>query len=154
MPYRLIMSKREDTLSHLLDRCRKEGMRITAALKKILNLLNSKEGPVTVKSLIESKNIEGSCDPATVYRLLQKLEENSIIRKIGLHDRSTHFILNESDQHRDYVVCLNCGDVEVLEMTCPVEELENQVSKNTGFQDVYHELQFYGICPECVKGKL
>ncbi len=148
------MSKREDTLSHLLDRCRKEGMRITAALEKILSLLNSKEGPVTVKSLIESKNIEGSCDPATVYRLLQKLEENGIIRKIGLHDRSTHFILNESGQHRDYVVCLNCGDVEVLEMTCPVEELENQVSKNTGFQDVYHELQFYGICPECAKGKL
>ena len=128
-------------------------MRITAALEKILTLLVSKEGPVTVKSLLNSKNIQGSCDPATIYRLLQKLEEKGIIRKIGLHDRSTHFILNDYGQHRDYVVCLDCGEVEVLEMACPVEDLENKVSKNTGFQDVYHELQFYGTCPECAKNK-
>lgn len=148
------MLKREDTLIHLLDRCRQEGMRITTTLEKILILLiNSKKEPVTVKSLFESEKIEGSCDPATVYRLLQKLEEKKIIRKIGLHDRSTHFILNESGQHRDYVVCHDCGDVETLEMICPVEELENKVSKSTGFQDVYHELQFYGICPVCAKDK-
>lgn len=147
------MPKSEDTLSHLRNRCRKEGMRITAALEKILSLLDSKEGPVTVKSLLKSKDIEGSCDPATIYRLLQKLEEKGLIRKIGLHDRSTHFILNEHGQHRDYVVCLDCGDVEVLEMTCPVKDLENKVSKNTGFQDVYHELQFYGICPVCAKNR-
>ncbi len=133
--------------------CRKKGMRITSVLEKILPLLASKEGPVTVKSLFESKNIKGSCDPATVYRLLQKLEEKGIIRKLGLHDRSTHFILNNEEQHHDYVVCIDCGEVETLGMACPVEDLENKVSKSTGFQNVYHELQFYGVCPECADNK-
>jgi Fur family ferric uptake transcriptional regulator len=36
-------------------------------------------------------------------------------------------------------------------MACPVEKLEREVGRRTGFREVYHELQFYGVCPQCVK---
>jgi Fur family transcriptional regulator, ferric uptake regulator len=38
--------------------------------------------------LAESKELKSGADKATVYRLLMKLEERGLIRRLGLHDRS------------------------------------------------------------------
>jgi Fur family transcriptional regulator, ferric uptake regulator len=30
-----------------------------------------------------------------------------------------------------------------------VPALEKQIGKNSGFKNIYHELEFFGQCPEC-----
>jgi Fur family ferric uptake transcriptional regulator len=30
-----------------------------------------------------------------------------------------------------------------------VEALEKQIEKQSGFRKLYHELEFYGLCPKC-----
>lgn len=140
----------EETAPDLLAACRSAGLRRTHLLRRVLDVLQSKAAPVSIRELQAAKGVQGVCDPATLYRLLQRLEEKSIVRRIGLHERAAHFTLRRG-HHHDYVVCRQCGDVALLDMDCPAEKLEQAVGRRTGFTDVDHELQFYGVCPKCSK---
>jgi Fur family transcriptional regulator, ferric uptake regulator len=135
-------------LKALLAECRAAGLRRTRLLERVLRALQAREQPVNIGELLATRGIAGACDPATLYRLLQRLEEKGLVRRIGLHERAAHYALRRA-HHHDYVVCRDCGDIELLEMDCPVEKLEREVGRRTGFQKVYHELQFYGVCPDC-----
>ena len=48
-------------------------------------------------------------------------------------------------------MCTKCDRIERLEMECPVEALESQIAEASGFTNLDHELEFFGICPECQK---
>jgi Fe2+ or Zn2+ uptake regulation protein len=136
-------------LQDALERCRAAGLRRTKALEEILRLLISAPSPMTLASL--GAALGSQCDKATVYRLLIRLEEHAVIRRLGFHDRSAHYTMRYPDRHDDYLICTGCGSVETLEISCPVERLEREISSNSGFTNLYHELQFYGVCPACAR---
>jgi len=138
----------QETPAELLAACRAAGLRRTQLLENVLEVLRTHAEPVKISGLLQARGIRGTCDPATLYRLLQRLETKGLVRRIGLHERAAHFTLHRA-HHHDYVVCRECGDVATLKMDCPVEKLENEVGRRTGFREVYHELQFYGVCPKC-----
>ena len=139
----------EEALDVAITQARNGGLRRTSALKAVLSAIISTPAPVTLAELCEHPKLSGSCDKATVYRLLTRLHEKRILRKIGLHDRSARFVLQHGDHHHDYLVCTECGSIEVLEIACPVEALEKEVSKRSGSRGIYHELEFFGLCPTC-----
>ena len=140
-----------ETPAGLLAACRAEGLRRTHLLERVLAVLSARDEPVNIGDLQKARGIRGACNPATLYRLLQRLEAIGLVRRIGLHERAAHFTLHRLHHHHDYVVCRECGDVATLQMACPVEKLEREVGRRTGFREVYHELQFYGVCPACGK---
>lgn len=139
-----------ETPAALLAACRAAGLRRTQLLERVLAVLQGRDEPVSIGDLQQARGIRGACNPATLYRLLQRLEAIGLVRRIGLHERAAHFALHRA-HHHDYVVCRECGDVAALPMDCPVEKLEREVGRRTGFREVYHELQFYGVCPQCGK---
>ncbi len=142
----------DESPAALLATCRAAGLRRTHLLERVLDVLQGREDPVNIRDLQESRGIKGVCSPVTLYRLLQRLETIGLVRRIGLHERAAHYTLHRA-HHHDYVVCRECGDVATLQMECPVEKLEREVGRRTGFSEVYHELQFYGVCPDCGDGK-
>ena len=89
------------------------------------------------------------CDKATVFRLLQRLTEKGMVRRLGLHERAAYFTLLLPGVHRDYLVCTDCGSIKAIEAPCPVHQLEDEIRRETGFVDLYHELEFFGRCPKC-----
>jgi Fur family ferric uptake transcriptional regulator len=137
-----------ETPVELLAACRAAGLRRTHLLEAVLEVLRTHSEPIKIGDLVQARGIRGTCDLATLYRLLQRLESRGLVRRIGLHERAAHFTLRRA-HHHDYVVCRDCGDVATLEMDCPAEKLEGEVGRRTGFREIYHELQFYGICPRC-----
>jgi Fur family ferric uptake transcriptional regulator len=137
-----------ETPAELLAVCRAAGLRRTHLLENVLEVLRTHSEPIKIGDLVLAKGIRGTCDPATLYRLLERLESRGIVRRIGLHERAAHFTLRRA-HHHDYVVCRECGDVATLDMDCPAEKLETEVGRRTGFREIYHELQFYGVCPRC-----
>ncbi len=139
----------DSLLQDSLDRCRNAGLRRTKALEEILRVLIQAPGPMTLTSL--GAALGSQCDKATVYRLLIRLEEHAVIRRLGFHDRSAHYTMRYADRHDDYLICTGCGSVESLDIHCPVEVLEREISSNSGYTKLYHELQFYGVCPECAR---
>jgi len=134
-----------------VEACRRAGLRKTAARDAILAHLDRRGVPVTLSSVAEAPGIGGKCDPATVFRVLQKLEEIGVVRRIWLHDRTPYYVLAEAGRHSDYVLCVGCGKVEPTGLDCPGRAMEEAVASRLGYASVRHELDFYGLCPGCQK---
>lgn len=132
-----------------LDACRSKGLRRTHALERILKELVKKENPVNLSTLNKVLQAEAECDPATTYRCLIKLERIGVVRRLGLHDRAAYYVLLVPGSHHDYLICTDCGRIDQIDMECPVHALEETLKKKSGFRQLYHELEFYGLCPKC-----
>ncbi|MDA0767029.1 MAG: transcriptional repressor [Verrucomicrobia bacterium] len=135
----------EDTLA----RCRSAGLRRTKALEELIEALHDSGEPVTLSDLSDSPRLASLCDKATLYRLLHRLTDKGIVRRLGLHERAAYFTLIIPGEHRDYLICTQCGSIASINAPCPVHELEQEIRTTTGFQGLYHELEFFGICPKC-----
>jgi Fur family ferric uptake transcriptional regulator len=139
----------KQTLADTIDRCREAGLRRTKALEELVLTMLETGRPMTLAELAGSPRMAAQCDKATVFRLLQRLAGHGIVRRLGLHERAAYFTLLLPDQHRDYLICTSCGRIEPVQAPCPVHELEEEIRRKTGFRNLYHELEFFGICPKC-----
>ena len=136
-----------------IDRCRAHGLRRTKALEELVATLLEAGRPMTLNELAGSERLAEQCDKATVFRLLQRLAGHGIVRRLGLHERAAYFTLLMPGRHSDYLICTGCGSIKVVEAACPVHELEEDIRRTTGFRNLYHELEFFGLCPDCAKGE-
>jgi len=137
------------TVNLVIERCRDLGLRRTKALEELLTTLVEADRPMTLAELASSERLADQCDKATVYRLLQRLSEHGILRRLGLHERAAYFTLLQPGKHSDYLICTGCGKIESIKAPCPVHELEDEIREKTGYQGLYHELEFFGTCPRC-----
>lgn len=136
-------------VSQVIERCRDLGLRRTKALEELIATLVETNRPMTLAELATSKRLTDLCDKATVYRLLQRLTENGILRRLGLHERAAYFTLLQPGKHSDYLICTGCGKIEAVKAPCPVHDLEDEIREKSGYQGLYHELEFFGTCPKC-----
>ncbi len=104
---------------------------------------------MTLSELAQSPRLTNQCDKATVFRLLQRLADKGILRRLGLHERAAYFALLIPGQHKDYLICTECGSIEHISAPCPVHELEKEIQFTSGYKNLYHELEFFGTCPKC-----
>lgn len=139
----------QDAVKQAVARCREMGLRRTKALEELLATLVEQDRPMTLAELASSKRLADQCDKATVYRLLQRLCENGILRRLGLHERAAYFTLLQPGKHSDYLICTGCGKIEAIKAPCPVHDLEDEIREKTGYSGLYHELEFFGTCPRC-----
>ena len=108
-----------------------------------------RDSGMTLAELAASPRLADQCDKATVFRLLQRLVGHGIVRRLGLHERAAYFTLLLPGRHCDYLICTGCGSIEAITAPCPVHELEEEIRHKTGFRNLYHELEFFGLCPRC-----
>ncbi|MFK7851067.1 MAG: Fur family transcriptional regulator [Akkermansiaceae bacterium] len=140
----------KNPVKQAVERCRDLGLRRTKALEELIATLVEHPRPMTLAELAASNRLADLCDKATVYRLLQRLTEHGIIRRLGLHERAAYFTLLQPGKHSDYLICTVCGKIEAIKAPCPVHDLEDEIREKTGYQGLYHELEFFGTCPSCV----
>lgn len=136
-------------LSNILEQCKEAGLRRTKALCSVLKTLLENSAPMTLAELSEHPNQVALCDRATVFRLLQKLSDKGVVRRLGLHERAAYFTLLIPGRHQDFLICTNCGDIRPITAPCPVHQLEKDIASSTGYQNLYHELAFFGTCTDC-----
>jgi len=139
----------QEMLNTLLQQCRESGLRRTKSLIALLETLIEHQSPATLAELADSPKLRSSCDKVTVYRLLQRLTEKGILRRLGLHERSAYFTLLIPGTHKDYLICTECNHIEPIKAPCPVHALEKEIAEKSGYRKLYHELEFFGVCPTC-----
>lgn len=137
------------TVKETIARCRAAGLRRTKALEELIATLEESGRPMTLAELAGSRRLVDQCDKATVFRLLQRLAGHGIVRRLGLHERAAYFTLLVPGKHSDYLICTQCGSITAIEAPCPVHQLEDEIRETTGFRNLYHELEFFGVCPKC-----
>lgn len=92
------------------------------------------------------KQIDPNISLGTVYRNLNLLAENGMLKKICISYGSDRFD-GRTDTHF-HMICDKCARVYDVEL----EELANikqNILKNTGFTVTEYELTIQGICPDC-----
>lgn len=136
-------------LAETIERCRNQGLRRTKALEQLIATLIEEGRPMTLAELADSPRLTDQCDKATVFRLLQRLALKGIVRRLGLHERAAYFTLLVPGRHQDYLICTGCGSIEAIQAPCPVHALEDEIRLQSGYRNLYHELEFFGTCPTC-----
>ena len=85
---------------------------------------------------------------ATVYRNLNQLAENDIIKKIDHLDNQAHFDHTLSDHY--HFICSECSCI--IDIDCNiVSNLKQHLLTQNGLSVDSIDLSFHGLCPECQK---
>ena len=83
----------------------------------------------------------------TVYRNLNLLKETGRIRELTFGKNTARYDGNSEPHH--HIFCLECGKLE--DVNCSVHpDLTKSVEAMNGYKITSHQLEFSGICPDCL----
>ena len=142
-------TKTDDRYTWAVEACRARKFRFTVALTEVLRCLAAERLPINWSDLARRPAVAELCDPTTVFRIISRLESMGIVRRVGLHSRHTHYVLAAPGDHCDYLICKACGKIQDLPVECPIHAVEEAIEAKAGYRTLFHELEVYGICPEC-----
>ncbi|MFT4688266.1 MAG: Fur family transcriptional regulator [Verrucomicrobiia bacterium] len=129
--------------------------RLTGPRRAILDVLGAHAHPLTNRQIREALPKDQQCDLATIYRSMRLLLELHLVDRFDFGDGVARFELagHHSQDHHHHLICSRCEDVVEVEECFPAE-LQQELARHTGFTQVSHKLEFFGICPDCAgKGK-
>lgn len=143
-------------MEHRIDRIKKQlrsqSYKLTPQREATLRvLLENEEDHLSAEDvylLVKEKAPEIGL--ATVYRTLELLSELKIVDKINFGDGLSRYDLRkEGAAHfHHHLVCMECGTVQEITEDL-LEEVEEVVEEDWGFQVKDHRLTFHGICNKC-----
>lgn len=124
-------------------------IQVTKTRLQILNIINKKEKPLTAKEINDIvKENDLNIRLSTIYRNLKFFTKNEILRQLNFFgDEKRYEILEEN--HHQHLICTKCG--EILPIKCPLANFEKEIEKETNYKIKNHDMEMYGICPDCQK---
>lgn len=140
----------EGLVAEVLKKLQSQGFKRTQTLVRLLGIMASDQRPRTLVELAANPGLERR-NPATLYRLMLKLERADIVRRVNLRERAQSFQLLAPGSTPDYLVCTQCGDLKQVETPPEIDSLKALVTQKTGWKQLRHELEFFGICPRCTQ---
>lgn len=131
------------------ERLRGLDRKMTGPRRAILEALEKERHPLTIReifNLIPS----GKCDLATIYRSIHLLEEAALVKRFDFGDGIARFemICHQEHSHHHHLICTDCSRVVEIEECFPAE-LEKKIARGNGFKNIWHRLEFFGVCPGC-----
>jgi len=133
----------------ILETLKKNGHRITSARRNVIASFSSGCNPVTAQEVHVQLRKKGfSPNVTTVYRELQFLTEQGLLRTIQFDDGVARYELADGHHHH-HLVCIRCKAVDEIEMDHDIDSLEQQIAKQKNFAVQRHSLEFYGLCSKC-----
>ncbi len=126
------------------------GRRLTGPRRVVADLIDAREGHFTAADLVaDARERRLEIGRATVFRALELLTELGVVERLDL-PTGEHAYVACAPRHHHHVVCTRCGrsrDVDDAGLRSVVE----RVADTTGYSDVSHRLELFGICPDCAR---
>ena len=105
---------------------------------------------------IASAEIQTECtqfDRATVYRILNTLKQDHLIRVVEVGDGQIRY--ESSDDHHHHLICTKCKTTQRIDLS-PGDEtrfkkLQDNFQNKFKFTSLDHSLEFFGLCAKCKK---
>ena len=116
----------------------------------ILNYLQNTTSHPTAEEVYQNVRVENpDISLGTVYRNLNQLAENGMIRRIHLEDGVDHF---DADlRNHLHFLCNSCKRITDLRITLP-DRVRTMLRETEGMEDLRVDgcmLYFYGLCEDC-----
>lgn len=126
----------------------KIGQRFTKPRKKIFEAIGHFDKPVSAQEIYDFlKKQKEEVDLTSVYRNLELMNQSDIVNVILFGEGKKRYELKNKKEHHHHFVCEKCGDVKDVEMR--EENLIANIKNNGGFLIKKHNLEFFGLCPDC-----
>jgi Fe2+ or Zn2+ uptake regulation protein len=130
---------------------RAAGMRQTPQREAILRVLQASDRPMTVDEIWSAMDHQRSGVP-TVYRNLERFVQEGWVESLFGQDQVMRFVRCHSAHHHHHLSCEQCGRMVEVDI-CGIEPSLAGMEKSTGFRVTRHELNVFGVCPDCLAAK-
>ena len=118
----------------------------------VISVLINSHAPVSVEDIfLQIKAQNNKISLSTVYRIIDKLAGLNIVQEASRQDDKALYELVQKGHHH-YIICTKCKKMTMLD-NCPIAELEQKISQDTGFFITGHKYEVYGECRECRKNQ-
>jgi len=135
-----------DTLKKVL---KKEGLRYTLQRQAIWDELYASDEHRDAEEIYLALYNSGlKVSRATVYRTIDVLVKNNLVRKLDLGDGRARYENKMDTAHHDHLICVQCGKIEEF-MDNVIENRQEVIVENFGYRLIRHIHQLFVICDEC-----
>lgn len=129
---------------------RRPGYKLTSQRRAVIQAIISSQDHLTPATIYQKVHQNHpNIGLVTVYRTLEILTELELICELHAGGICRSYTISTS-QHHHHLICSNCGTV--IDFTSrELNELEQSLSKESGFRIDGHLLEFFGLCQACQK---
>ena len=125
-----------------------KGLRRSKNRDCVISVLTKARVPMSIEDIFyKVKEKNNGISLSTIYRIIDKLIDLNIARKSATDGDKALYELVQNGHHH-YIICTKCKKMAILD-SCPISELEQKISEETGFQITGHKYEIYGVCAEC-----
>jgi Fur family ferric uptake transcriptional regulator len=129
---------------------RREGGRLSAARRVVLEALFAADGPVTAEALADGLGGRFMrLELSSVYRNLERLEELGVVRHVHLAHGPGLYSLARGGMC-EYLVCDRCSQVRSVPATA-LDEVRALIREQTGHEARFGHFPIHGVCAECAR---
>ena len=133
-----------DSFSKILIQILKsEGLRYTEQRKAIWDeIRQSKEHRDAEDIYLKLKSNGVKVSRATVYRTIDVLVKNRLVRKMDVGEGRSLFEPRLDDKHHDHMICVDTGDI-IEFYNEKLENLQDEIAEEHGYEVVRHVHQLF-----------
>ncbi|MCE5224179.1 transcriptional repressor [bacterium] len=144
---------KKSQMDQIMEKLTLLGFKNTPHRRRIIEILGVNQ-PLSAEQIFLAMKTEGVLISfSTVYRILETLSKSGVVEKMHmLNEEKCRFSLHPKD-HKHHFICLRCHTMIELQ-ECPMEALERTLEDEDGLQVTGHQLEIYGYCSHCQKGKV
>jgi Fur family ferric uptake transcriptional regulator len=129
---------------------RQHGYKITPQRRAVIQVITSTQDHLTPATIYgKIRQVHPGIGLVTIYRTLEILDKLGLICEVHAGGNCRSYTIS-TPQHHHHLICSNCGIV--IDFTGHyLSELEQNLSKESGFRIDSHLLEFVGLCQACQK---
>jgi len=125
------------------------GYRHGGARAAVIGLLDAQSCTMTAYEIEAALRESGrSVGRASVYRILDELEEVGVVTKVELGRGQAGYEPARPEHHHHHIVCESCGKVQPFD-DAALEEAIGKIPVGDGFEITGHEIILRGRCRDC-----
>ena len=127
----------------LIKILKSEGLRYTDQRQAIWDeIRNSNEHRDAEDIYLKLKEKNVKVSRATVYRTIDVLVKNRLVRKMDVGDGRSLYEPRLDNEHHDHMICLDTGDI-IEFYNKELEDLQDTIAKKYGYKVIRHVHQLF-----------
>lgn len=136
----------------LKEKMKGRGLKLTGPRRRILEFLAENDcGHPSAQEIHAAVNrILPGTGIATIYRTMDLLLKLGLVRALVLNDNRLRYEIDREENHHHHLICTGCRRVEEF-TSCTFDHLIGDIENTTRFVVKRHDLEAYGLCPECAR---
>ena len=142
------LSPPAERYAHLREACVRRGLRLTPQREVLIRVLSEAMGHPTADELVRQvREVLPTVSHATVYRNLQELVREGLLRTLDMAGAAVQFEINPDEHH--HFVCRKCGQVSEVYLSAVDVRVNRRRTAIDGFRIDRREVQLHGVCAAC-----